>query len=73
LNKDALAEGRVWSGRNNCLDEFMRDQIVIFQALGKTMTTSENSLEEEKLSLHTRTAMWVCKEMIGRDNIDKII
>ena len=54
------------------LDSFMRDQVVVFQALGKACEgqdttspdTSENS-EEQKLSLHTRTAMWVCEEVLG--------
>ena len=54
------------------LDSFMRDQVVIFQALGRACAgrgttppdTSEET-DEQELSLHTRTAMWVCEEVLG--------
>lgn len=53
-----------------CVDEYMRDQLVIFEALGRLYPSGddenveeEESLEDERYwSLHTKTARWVCKE-----------
>ncbi|KMP03212.1 RNA 3'-terminal phosphate cyclase [Coccidioides immitis RMSCC 2394] len=54
---------------NRFLDSFMRDQVVVFQALGKLGAGDAdmplNQDEERDLSLHTRTAMWVCEQMLG--------
>jgi RNA 3'-terminal phosphate cyclase (ATP) len=57
------------AGRQPCVDEYMRDQLVIFEALG--MSTSKNEADgkgkegEEYYSLHTKTARWVCEQMLG--------
>ncbi|OAX84631.1 hypothetical protein ACJ72_00995 [Emergomyces africanus] len=53
-----------------CLDTFMRDQVVIFQALGELGEEEEDGksghrTEEQGLSLHTLTAMWVCEQILG--------
>lgn len=53
-----------------CVDGYMRDQLVIFEALGRLYPSEENekdededSVEDEQYwSLHTKTARWVCKE-----------
>ena len=57
------------------LDVHMRDQMVIFEALGNLHHESRTNdfdldkpeiLEDEKFwSLHTRTAQWVCQEILG--------
>ncbi|WEW56399.1 RNA 3'-terminal phosphate cyclase family protein [Emydomyces testavorans] len=54
------------------LDSYMRDQVVVFQALGKlgaadggAKSIPRNPYEERDLSLHTQTAMWVCEQMLG--------
>lgn len=61
-----------WFDRRHqpCVDEYMRDQLVIFEALGRLYPSEEeekdedeDSLEDERYwSLHTKTARWVCKE-----------
>ncbi|KAF1915900.1 RNA 3'-terminal phosphate cyclase domain-containing protein [Ampelomyces quisqualis] len=51
-----------------CVDEYMRDQLVIFQALadGKSHVSSGRRGDElVHPSLHAKTAMWVAKEIIG--------
>ncbi|PVH94509.1 RNA 3'-terminal phosphate cyclase [Periconia macrospinosa] len=60
-----------------CVDEWMRDQIVVFQALaggvcgvhgGRRRRKKENGDEEEgtlEPSLHARTAMWVAEQILG--------
>ncbi|KAL4817078.1 RNA 3'-terminal phosphate cyclase/enolpyruvate transferase [Aspergillus spinulosporus] len=57
-----------------CVDEFMRDQLVIFEALGRASNDEDHreceSLEDEKYwSLHTKTAQWVCRELLGQSSI----
>ncbi|OJD20420.1 hypothetical protein ACJ73_08243 [Blastomyces percursus] len=57
-------------GTRGCLDTFTRDQVVVFQALGALDNDGEsyqssNQREEEGLSLHTRTAMWVSEQVLG--------
>jgi RNA 3'-terminal phosphate cyclase (ATP) len=48
-----------------CVDEFMRDQLVVFQTLAKGK--SEVVVGERELSLHAQTAQWVVNEMLGVD------
>ncbi|KAI2793744.1 hypothetical protein POX_a00328 [Penicillium oxalicum] len=60
-----------------CLDSYMRDQIVIFEALGRLGHTTEEVhdkvLSEEAeitehqryWTLHTKTAQWVCEQMLS--------
>jgi RNA 3'-terminal phosphate cyclase (ATP) len=56
-------------GRQPCVDEHMRDQLVIFEALGKSTSKCEpdgKGREDERYySLHTQTARWVCEQMLG--------
>ncbi|OJD18207.1 hypothetical protein AJ78_01765 [Emergomyces pasteurianus Ep9510] len=58
------------NGPKGCLDTYMRDQVVVFQALGELSEEGENGksgnqTEEQGLSLHTLTAMWVCEQILG--------
>jgi RNA 3'-terminal phosphate cyclase (ATP) len=58
--------------KRSCLDSHMRDQIVVFEALGNLgdkvgMSGSEaaQTLEDERYwTLHTKTAQWVCQKML---------
>jgi RNA 3'-terminal phosphate cyclase (ATP) len=59
------------SEKRSCLDRHMRDQIVVFEALGelhrdKTETGSQSQVREDERywTLHTRTAQWVCAKML---------
>lgn len=46
-----------------CVDEFMQDQVVAFQALVDGQAVVEAGRQEA--SLHTRTARWVVEKMLG--------
>lgn len=61
-----------------CVDEYMQDQVVVFQALGEGRSgvarggggddgTVEGEEEERVPSLHTRTARWVVERVLGRE------
>lgn len=62
------------SRRRSCLDKHMRDQIVVFEALGrlgreKDVETDGDQVgvqeDERYWTLHTKTTQWVCREMLG--------
>lgn len=59
--------GEIRSG--GCVDEYMRDQVAVFQALakGKSEVLGGRNEAEELLepSLHAQTAQWVANEMLG--------
>jgi RNA 3'-terminal phosphate cyclase (ATP) len=51
-----------------CVDEFLRDQLVVFQALAKGRSVVNGGKRKEELvepSLHAKTAQWVVQEMLG--------
>ncbi|KAL4737867.1 RNA 3'-terminal phosphate cyclase/enolpyruvate transferase [Aspergillus similis] len=57
-----------------CVDEYMRDQLVIFEALRRASNNKDHqeceSREDEKYwSLHTKTAQWVCRELLKESSI----
>ncbi|KAJ5836511.1 hypothetical protein N7447_002537 [Penicillium robsamsonii] len=61
------------TAKRACLDANMRDQVVIFEALGMachagvhdTEATNIEPLEDERYwTLHTKTAQWVCRQML---------
>lgn len=55
-------------GHGGCVDEFARDQVVVFQALAEGRSEvfgGSRGNEGVRPSLHAKTAMWVCKEMLG--------
>ncbi|KAE9990903.1 hypothetical protein EG327_000784 [Venturia inaequalis] len=62
---DLLKETR----HGGCVDEYMRDQIAVFQALakGRSEAFGGRSKIDELLmpSLHAQTAQWVSSEMLG--------
>ncbi|KAI9929868.1 hypothetical protein ASPWEDRAFT_101081 [Aspergillus wentii DTO 134E9] len=52
-----------------CVDEHMRDQLVIFEALGRLSNKDDQDQNQTKederyWSLHTQTAQWVCKQIL---------
>lgn len=47
-----------------CCDEYMQDQLVVFQALAKGRAVVDDG-KERGPSLHTRTARWVAEEVLG--------
>lgn len=51
-----------------CVDEYMRDQLVVFQALADGKSRVYGGMTGNAFvppSLHAQTAMWVAKEIIG--------
>lgn len=49
-----------------CVDEYMQDQLVVFQALTQGRSEVDYGKDLE-VSLHTQTARWVSKEILGLD------
>lgn len=50
-----------------CVDEWMRDQLVVFQALAKGTSYVDGGTREGRTvepSLHTKTAMWVAEKIL---------
>ncbi|KAF2113931.1 RNA 3'-terminal phosphate cyclase domain-containing protein [Lophiotrema nucula] len=51
-----------------CADEYLRDQLVVFQALSKGRSQVNGGMKKAALlepSLHAKTAQWVVNEMLG--------
>ncbi|OJJ48241.1 hypothetical protein ASPZODRAFT_130200 [Penicilliopsis zonata CBS 506.65] len=49
-----------------CVDEFMRDQLVVLEALDRRREREKLEGEERHWSLHTQTAKWVSEEFVHR-------
>ena len=47
-----------------CVDEYMQDQLVVFQALAKGQAEVDDG-KGRGSSLHTRTAKWVAEQVLG--------
>ncbi|KAI4932161.1 uncharacterized protein J4E92_004060 [Alternaria infectoria] len=63
ISDDLLAEIE----HGGCVDEYLRDQLVVFQALAKGRSQvygGKSDGESVKPSLHAKTAQWVAKEML---------
>lgn len=60
------------AAKRSCLDSHMRDQIVVFEALGNlggkvgiAASEAAEALEDERYwTLHTKTAQWVCQKVL---------
>ena len=51
-----------------CVDEYLRDQLVVYQALAQEKSEVYGGESKEGLvkpSLHARTAQWVAGEILG--------
>ncbi|KAE8132115.1 RNA 3'-terminal phosphate cyclase/enolpyruvate transferase [Aspergillus pseudotamarii] len=58
-----------------CVDKYLRDQLVVFEALGRLRfqpnDDSRRGKEDERYwSLHMQTARWVCEEMLSKQAHD---
>ncbi|EED12924.1 RNA 3'-terminal phosphate cyclase, putative [Talaromyces stipitatus ATCC 10500] len=68
-------DGNGNAGYHPVVDVHMRDQLVIFEALGlvnRSVERNESSVgsdveDQRYWSLHTRTARWVCEQILGQD------
>ena len=49
-----------------CVDEYMQDQLVVFQALAAGKAEVECGVDREA-TLHTKTARWVAEQVVGAD------
>lgn len=62
-------------GHGGCADEYMRDQLVVFQALAEGRSEVFGGKREDSAlaqpSLHAKTGMWVAKEVLGVEFDDK--
>ena len=50
-----------------CVDEFMQDQLVIFQALATGKSEVDAGIGRGEGSEHTRTVKWVVEQMLGKE------
>ena len=51
-----------------CVDEYLRDQLVVYQALAEGLSNVYGGERPDGLvgpSLHAQTAQWVAKEVLG--------
>lgn len=77
--KDLLSEIQDWTG-GPCVDEFLQDQLVVFQALADGRSFVDAGLEKTKgqkkapqrrrASLHTKTVRWVCEQMMEESGVE---
>ena len=64
VSDDLLAEIQ----HGGCADEYLRDQLVVFQALAQGRSKVSGGRTYDGLvvmSLHAQTAKWVAEEMLG--------
>lgn len=58
--------------RGGCVDEYLRDQLVVFMALAAGRGRVLGGIDEKsEMSLHTKTAWWVVKQMLGVARADQ--
>ncbi|KAL8911822.1 MAG: hypothetical protein Q9171_003090 [Xanthocarpia ochracea] len=50
--------------RGGCVDEYMQDQLVVFQALAEGRSVVDSG-EDMHATLHTKTARWVAEQSLG--------
>ncbi|KAI4275433.1 MAG: hypothetical protein LQ337_003232 [Flavoplaca oasis] len=50
--------------RGGCVDEYMQDQLVVFQALAEGRSVVDSG-EDMYATLHTKTARWVSERILG--------
>ena len=77
-NNDAMVITRQMAGKvvadlraevdsGGCVDEFMQDQLVIFQTLATGMSEVDAGVGREEGSEHTMTVKWVVEQMLGKE------
>ncbi|KAK5946446.1 hypothetical protein PMZ80_000589 [Knufia obscura] len=67
--------------KGGCVDEFLQDQLIVFQALASGVSTVDGGQLDEKRrkpeeecgdeqgSLHARTVRWVCEKMLRKQGV----
>lgn len=50
--------------RGGCVDEYMQDQLIVFQALAEGRAVVDSG-KDAQVTLHTRTARWVTEQILG--------
>ncbi|KAI4205477.1 MAG: hypothetical protein LQ346_001431 [Caloplaca aetnensis] len=50
--------------RGSCMDEYMQDQLIVFQALAEGRSTIDSG-KTAHATLHTQTARWVAEQILG--------
>lgn len=50
--------------RGGCVDEYMQDQLIVFQALAEGISTVDSG-KDGHATLHTQTARWVAEQVLG--------
>ncbi|KAL8728388.1 MAG: hypothetical protein Q9166_005432 [cf. Caloplaca sp. 2 TL-2023] len=50
--------------RGGCVDEYMQDQLVVFQALAEDRSVVDSG-KDMHATLHTKTARWVAEQLLG--------
>ncbi|MCJ1356832.1 MAG: hypothetical protein MMC33_006828 [Icmadophila ericetorum] len=65
LVKKVTRDLAVELAHGGCVDEFMQDQLVVFQALVEGKSEIDLGESAENGSLHTQTARWVAEEVLG--------
>lgn len=76
ISKDpTVVSGKTGPSKKSFLDEHMRDQIVVFEALGEAFHGQNSEAaettpreDEREWSLHTQTAQWVCQQVLGGES-----
>jgi RNA 3'-terminal phosphate cyclase (ATP) len=71
LIKQVTKELEAEISHGGCVDEYMRDQLVVFQALADGPCNVDTGRDEFGTdiegSLHTQTAEWVAQKILGKD------
>ena len=65
LVEKVIKDLRYELAHGGCLDEFLQDQLVVFQALAEGRSVIQDGQNGEG-SLHTKTARWVVEQVLGR-------
>jgi RNA 3'-terminal phosphate cyclase (ATP) len=61
LSNKVVSQFRLDMSRSACVDEFLHDQLVVFQALAEANSTVARNHE----TVHTKTAKWVTSKLLG--------
>ena len=64
LVSTVIADLELQLAHGGCMDEFMQDQLVVFQALAEGKSVVDGGRDREA-SLHTQTCRWVVEKILG--------
>lgn len=63
--EEVVAQLAAEMAQGSCVDEYLQDQLVVWQALAGGASVVDGGEHGGEGSLHTRTVRWVCEEMLG--------